>query len=164
MRLARRISQLANPDAAEMHLVTVVLEDDVTTPSRREAGNRLVLALVEQRAQARRAEIEFQHLDPVQPVLSVISAKENACAVPLTDGVQSLGGAGCDDIVEGAGAVADTQRMRAAAVLHNICLVTTLSAASAAVNGITALKAQALKVRSLQAHFSNPRIASRTNN
>jgi carbamoyl-phosphate synthase large subunit len=53
----------------------------------------------------------------------------------------------------GAGSVADMQRMRAAAVLHNVCLLTTLSAASAAVNGITALKAKALKVRSLQAHF-----------
>jgi len=55
----------------------------------------------------------------------------------------------------GAGSVADMQRMRAAAVLHNVCLLTTLSAASAAVNGIAALKAKDLKVRSLQTHFQN---------
>jgi carbamoyl-phosphate synthase large subunit len=45
------------------------------------------------------------------------------------------------------------QRMRAAAVLHNVCLLTTMSAAAAAVNGITALKAKDLRVRSLQAHY-----------
>jgi carbamoyl-phosphate synthase large subunit len=54
----------------------------------------------------------------------------------------------------GAGTVADMQRMRAAAVLHNVTLLTTLSAASAAVNGIQALRAKELKVRSLQAHYA----------
>ncbi len=53
----------------------------------------------------------------------------------------------------GAGSVADMQRMRAAAVLYNVCLLTTLSAASAAVTGITALQAKELRVRSLQDHF-----------
>jgi carbamoyl-phosphate synthase large subunit len=53
----------------------------------------------------------------------------------------------------GAGAHDDTQILRAAAVLHNVPLLTTLSAAAAAVNGITALKAKELNVRSLQAHF-----------
>ncbi|HEY4689065.1 MAG TPA: carbamoyl-phosphate synthase large subunit [Anaerolineae bacterium] len=53
----------------------------------------------------------------------------------------------------GAGAHDDTQVMRAAAVWHNVALLTTLSAAAAAVNGITALKAQDLEVRSLQTHF-----------
>jgi carbamoyl-phosphate synthase large subunit len=53
----------------------------------------------------------------------------------------------------GAGTVADMQRMRAAAVLHNVTLLTTLSAASAAVNGIQALRAEGLSVRSLQAHY-----------
>jgi carbamoyl-phosphate synthase large subunit len=52
----------------------------------------------------------------------------------------------------GAGAHDDTQVMRAAAVLHNVPLLTTLSAAAAAVNGIAALKTKDLKVRSLQAH------------
>jgi len=54
----------------------------------------------------------------------------------------------------GAGTVADMQRMRAAAVLHGVTLLTTLSAASAAINGIQALKAKALSVRSLQAHYN----------
>lgn len=53
----------------------------------------------------------------------------------------------------GAGTVADMQKMRAAAVLHGVTLLTTLSAASAAVNGIQALKAKELSVRSLQAHY-----------
>ena len=53
----------------------------------------------------------------------------------------------------GAGAHDDTQIMRGAAVMHNVPLLTTLSAAAAAVNGITALKAKDLKVRSLQQHF-----------
>jgi len=54
----------------------------------------------------------------------------------------------------GAGSVADMQRMRAAAVTHNVTLLTTLSAAAAAVNGIQALRARELKVRSLQAHYA----------
>jgi carbamoyl-phosphate synthase large subunit len=53
----------------------------------------------------------------------------------------------------GAGSTADMQRMRAAAVLHNVPLLTTLSAAAAAVNGIQALQARELRVRSLQAHY-----------
>jgi carbamoyl-phosphate synthase large subunit len=57
----------------------------------------------------------------------------------------------------GAGSAADMQRMRAAAVLHNVCLFTTLSAASAAVNGIEALKAKDLQVRSLQEHYQHHR-------
>ncbi len=53
----------------------------------------------------------------------------------------------------GAGAHDDTQVLRAAAVLHNVPLLTTLSAAAAAINGVTALKAKELNVRSLQTHF-----------
>ncbi len=52
----------------------------------------------------------------------------------------------------GARAHDDSRTMRAAAVLRNIPLLTTLSAAAAAVNGIAALKAQELLVTSLQAH------------
>ncbi|HLF25046.1 MAG TPA: carbamoyl-phosphate synthase large subunit [Anaerolineae bacterium] len=52
----------------------------------------------------------------------------------------------------GAGAHDDTRVMRAAAVMYNVPLLTTLSAAAAAVNGITALKAKELRVRSLQTH------------
>jgi carbamoyl-phosphate synthase large subunit len=51
----------------------------------------------------------------------------------------------------GARAHDDSRAMRAAAVLRNIPLLTTLSAAAAAVNGIVALKAQELSVNSLQA-------------
>jgi carbamoyl-phosphate synthase large subunit len=49
-------------------------------------------------------------------------------------------------------AYTDGQAIRAAATMHRVPLLTTLSAASAAVNGIRALKAKELKVRSLQAH------------
>ncbi len=53
----------------------------------------------------------------------------------------------------GARAHDDSRTMRMAAVQHNVPLLTTLSAAAAAINGIAALKAKDLKVRSLQAHF-----------
>jgi carbamoyl-phosphate synthase large subunit len=53
----------------------------------------------------------------------------------------------------GARAHDDGRSMRMAAVQHNVPLLTTLSAATAAINGIAALKAKDLKVRSLQAHF-----------
>ncbi|HSD84907.1 MAG TPA: carbamoyl-phosphate synthase large subunit [Anaerolineae bacterium] len=53
----------------------------------------------------------------------------------------------------GARAQHDGRTMRMAAVQHNVPLLTTLSAAAAAINGIAALMAKDLKVRSLQAHF-----------
>ncbi len=56
----------------------------------------------------------------------------------------------------GARAYDDSRAMRAAAVRRGIPLLTTLSAAAAAVNGISALKAKALSVRSLQAHYRQP--------
>ena len=42
--------------------------------------------------------------------------------------------------------------MRAAAIQHSVPLITTLSAAQAAVNGIQIMRQKELKVRSLQAH------------
>jgi carbamoyl-phosphate synthase large subunit len=53
----------------------------------------------------------------------------------------------------GARAYDDSRTMRTAAVLNGVPLMTTLSAATAAVNGITALKKAELAVRSLQAHY-----------
>jgi len=49
-------------------------------------------------------------------------------------------------------AYADQQAMYAAAIRHNVPLMTTLSAAQAAVNGIKALRDKDLSVRSLQRH------------
>jgi carbamoyl-phosphate synthase large subunit len=43
----------------------------------------------------------------------------------------------------------DNQAMRSAAIRHSVPLLTTLSAAQAAVNGIKALRQHALKVKSL---------------
>lgn len=54
-------------------------------------------------------------------------------------------------------AYADQSAMYAAAIKHNVPLITTLSAAQAAVNGIRALRERALQVRSLQAHYANMR-------
>jgi carbamoyl-phosphate synthase large subunit len=53
----------------------------------------------------------------------------------------------------GARAHDDSRTMRAAAVMRNVPLLTTLSAAAAAVNGIAALKGKELSVRSLQDHY-----------
>ena len=52
----------------------------------------------------------------------------------------------------GARAHDDSRTMRTAAVQYDVPLMTTLSAAAAVVNSITALKAKALRVRSLQQH------------
>ncbi len=49
-------------------------------------------------------------------------------------------------------AYTDGQAIRAAATMNRVPLLTTLSAAAAAVNGIRALRARELKVRSLQVH------------
>jgi carbamoyl-phosphate synthase large subunit len=46
----------------------------------------------------------------------------------------------------------DSQSMRAAAIRHRVPLLTTLSAAQAAVSGIRALQQRELRVRSLQTH------------
>jgi carbamoyl-phosphate synthase large subunit len=52
----------------------------------------------------------------------------------------------------GSVAHSDGMRIRTAAVRYGVPLLTTLSAAQAAINGIQALKTRELKVRSLQAH------------
>jgi carbamoyl-phosphate synthase large subunit len=49
-------------------------------------------------------------------------------------------------------AYADQSAMRSAAIQHDVLLISTLSAAQAAVNGIRALRQKELQVRSLQAH------------
>jgi carbamoyl-phosphate synthase large subunit len=49
-------------------------------------------------------------------------------------------------------AYADQAAMYQAAIQHNVPLITTLSAAQAAVNGIKALREKELQVRSLQQH------------
>ncbi len=51
----------------------------------------------------------------------------------------------------------DGKSIRTEAVRHSIPLMTTLSAAQAAVNGIRALQAKSLKVRSLQEHYRQQR-------
>jgi len=51
-------------------------------------------------------------------------------------------------------AVDDGQFIRAAAIRYRVPLLTTLSAAQAAVQGIRALRSKELKVRSLQAHYA----------
>jgi carbamoyl-phosphate synthase large subunit len=51
-------------------------------------------------------------------------------------------------------AYADQAAMYQAAIQHNVPLITTLSAAQAAVNGIQALRKKELSVRSLQAHHA----------
>ncbi len=47
----------------------------------------------------------------------------------------------------------DSRAMRSSAVLHDVPLLTTLSAAQAAVNGIRALRANSLQIRSVQQHY-----------
>ncbi|MHB2019919.1 MAG: carbamoyl-phosphate synthase large subunit [Candidatus Xenobia bacterium] len=51
----------------------------------------------------------------------------------------------------------DGSHLRMAAVRHNVPLLTTLSAASAAIRGITALRKSALEVQSLQEHYATAR-------
>jgi carbamoyl-phosphate synthase large subunit len=51
-------------------------------------------------------------------------------------------------------AYADQSAMYAAAIKHSVPLITTLSAAHAAVNGIRALREKDLTVRSLQKHHA----------
>jgi len=58
----------------------------------------------------------------------------------------------------GARAYDDNRAMRAAAVRRGVPLLTTLSAAAAAVNGISALKAKELSVRSLQEHYRQSQV------
>ena len=50
---------------------------------------------------------------------------------------------------------ADQQAMYAAAIAHRVPLITTMSAARAAVGGIRALRDRALRVRPLQEHHAS---------
>ena len=52
---------------------------------------------------------------------------------------------------------ADGAEIRAAAILMNLSLLTTLSAASAAVAGVKALREKELQYRSLQEHYAAQR-------
>jgi carbamoyl-phosphate synthase large subunit len=54
----------------------------------------------------------------------------------------------------GRASYADGQAIRAAAIAARVSLLTTLSAASAAVSGIRALKTKELTVKSMQAHHA----------
>ncbi len=54
----------------------------------------------------------------------------------------------------GRGSYTDGRAMRVAARQHGIPLFTTLSAATAAVNAVRALKDRQLRVRSLQDHYA----------
>ena len=55
----------------------------------------------------------------------------------------------------GKGPRSDDFQIRRTAVVYNVPCITTLSACAAAANGIEALKKREIKVKSLQAHFSN---------
>ena len=55
----------------------------------------------------------------------------------------------------GAGAREDGVKIRRLATRMEIPLITTLSAAQAAVNGIRALRQKSLEVRSLQEHYAH---------
>ena len=51
-------------------------------------------------------------------------------------------------------------RIRTEAVKHNICIMTTIAAASAAIDGIKALREKGYEVRSIQGYSSEARPAS----
>jgi carbamoyl-phosphate synthase large subunit len=70
--------------------------------------------------------------------------------------VDAIAGGQVDLVIStplGQTAHADGQAIRTAAIHHRVPLLTTLSAAAAAVNGIQALRARELGVRSLQEHY-----------
>ncbi len=62
----------------------------------------------------------------------------------------------------GSGPREDETRIRATAVAHNIPLVTTISGAQAAVNGIEAIKARGLSVGALQDYHAKVRLVNTT--
>ncbi len=84
---------------------------------------------------------------PVEPVLKVSEGSPHVVDL-IRDGVIDC------IVITPLGPVAhsDGMQIRTAAVRYDVPLLTTLSAAQAAVNGIQALRAGALRVRSLQAH------------
>lgn len=82
---------------------------------------------------------------PVTPVLKVSEGHPNVADMVATGELQLI-----INTPLGARAHDDSRTMRTAAVQHNVPLMTTLSAAAAVVNGIAALRAHELQVRSLQ--------------
>ncbi|MCP5099863.1 MAG: carbamoyl phosphate synthase large subunit, partial [Chloroflexi bacterium] len=85
------------------------------------------------------------------PVTHVLKASES----PQQDTVHLIASGKVKLIINtplGQQAHEDQVAMRAAAIRHNVPLITTMSAAQAAVNGIRALRKKELQVRSLQTH------------
>jgi carbamoyl-phosphate synthase large subunit len=86
------------------------------------------------------------------PVIHVLKASES----PNKDTVDLIASGTVSLVINtplGQQAHEDQVAMRAAAIRHNVPLITTMSAAQAAVNGIRALRQKELKVRSLQKHY-----------
>ena len=84
---------------------------------------------------------------PVTPALKVSEGHPNVADMVAAGELQLI-----VNTPLGARAHDDSRTMRTAAVQNNVPLMTTLSAAAAAVNGITALQAHELQVRSLQSY------------
>src|SRR5579859_1782658 len=85
-----RSAQRSNLDVAEVYLVAVILQYDVTRAPIGEMRDPPVLALREQRIHARRSKIEIDDLAAVEPVLAVIAAKDQPRGVPLSHGHEPL--------------------------------------------------------------------------
>src|SRR5439155_12914505 len=81
--LPLRAVQIPDANVPEVHLVAVILEHGVPTPSFREPRDRAVLARGERGVHTRRAEVELHDLLAIQPVLAVRPDELDPRFVPL---------------------------------------------------------------------------------
>src|SRR3954451_18223362 len=93
---------LTELDVPERHLVAVILQQDVAARRLAEALDVLVFALRDQSLHLRAADFELHHFLPVEPVLDVVAADDQADLVPFADRVRGVR-RGCDQIVERSG-------------------------------------------------------------
>src|SRR4029453_8328859 len=97
---ATRRGQFLDPDIAIGDLVAVVLQQDVALQLRPPAGLVLELALGFRRHQRRAAQLVFDQLHAVEPVLDVIAVDENPAGVDFSGRFQRLVGGRGDRVVE----------------------------------------------------------------
>src|SRR5260370_39262983 len=94
------LSEVPQLDGAEVDLVAVVLQHDVPTTPRGKALDLLELAGGDERVHACRAEVEYDHLRAVEPMLAVRPLEHDPGLVPLAHGAQLVRPVARDEIVQ----------------------------------------------------------------
>jgi hypothetical protein len=117
------LRQFAQLDIAELNRETVVLQEDVAVVGFSEAGVNVVLTVGDDGAEGWGFAVVLDDLDPVEPVLAVGSADDDAGGVPFADGMRGLVCGGRNHVIQrgdGAVAVFTQFRVRVSSIVEDL--------------------------------------------